>query len=133
MVAAALHGSRAKAQSGQIFPAQSELNALQPDGEYDNVTNKKIYSDSLTTSFVIWVKKDVPLHKHAFHTEQILVLEGTAQMRIGEVWFDIKPGDWLTVPKNTPHAVKVTSAVPLKVLSIQSPEFKGDDRILLKE
>ncbi len=106
---------------------------LQPDGDFENVTSKKVYGDSLATTFVIWVKHDVKLHKHALHTEQVLVLDGTASMRTGDVWRDIKKGDLIVIPAGTPHAVKVTSADPLKVLSIQSPMFDGSDRIMIEE
>jgi len=110
----------------------TEVYTMFPDGDYDNVTNKKIYSDSSVTTFVIWVKKNVPLHKHISHTEQVIVVEGTAIMQVGENTFPIKAGDMIVVPENIPHRVDVTSTTPLKVISIQAPEFLGDDRIFLE-
>ncbi len=109
------------------------INSIQPEQAVEQITIKKLYSDSLTTSFIIWVKTEVPLHKHAWHTEQVLVLEGEAKMLVGDTIYFIKPGDMVYVPENTPHQVTVTSAIPLKVLSIQTPEFTGTDRILLEE
>ena len=43
----------------------------------------------------------------------------------------IKKGDFFTIPKNTPHGLEVRSSAPVKVLSIQSPQFKGVDRIFI--
>jgi mannose-6-phosphate isomerase-like protein (cupin superfamily) len=43
----------------------------------------------------------------------------------------IKKGDLIFIPKGTPHAVKTISAVPLKVISVQSPLFDGSDRIMI--
>jgi len=39
-------------------------------------------------------------------------------------------GGSIFIPQNTWHYVKVTSAEPLKVLSIQAPNFDGKDRVL---
>lgn len=122
----------------QILIAQKmnsgiNLDSIMPNAEYENVSNQMIYSDSSVSTFIIWVKTSVPLHKHASHTEQVTVLEGTADMRVGDKLFTIKKGDIIFIPEDTPHSVMVTSAIPLKVLSIQAPEFKGDDRILLEK
>ncbi|HWY38774.1 MAG TPA: cupin domain-containing protein, partial [Bacteroidia bacterium] len=68
-------------------------------------------------------------HKHAEHTENIVVLDGAAVMKKDGVSFKINKGDMVFIPKNTWHYVKVTSKTPLKVLSIQSPNFDGKDRI----
>lgn len=36
---------------------------------------------------------------------------------------------YLFIPSESHHAVEVTSAEPMQVLSIQCPEFVGKDRI----
>ncbi len=104
-----------------------------PDTGYENIFIKKLYNDSLTSTFIIWIKKEVVLHKHDFHTEQVYVLEGEAEMRMGDEWKEIKAGDVIFIPIGVAHAVKVTSIIPLKVLSIQTPEFDGIDRIIVNE
>ncbi len=99
---------------------------------YENVLVKKINSDKNSSTFLILIKKEVKLHKHQVHSETIYVLEGSGEMRLGEKKYQIKKGDVLFIPENTPHSVTVTSDIPLKVLSIQAPEFDGADRILLE-
>ena len=116
------------AASGQ----QISVSDIQPDKEFENVYSKQLYSDSLTTTFIIWIKQSVPLHKHAYHTEQVVVLEGTGEMILGDSILQVRAGDHITIPLGTPHAVKVTSAAPLKVISIQAPYFDGTDRIKLE-
>ena len=91
-----------------------------------------IFSDSLSSSFLLILVKDVALHKHVEHTEHIYILGGTADMHIGEDLVSIAEHDFLVIPKNTPHSVKITSIEPLKVISIQSPKFTGKDRIWLE-
>jgi mannose-6-phosphate isomerase-like protein (cupin superfamily) len=100
--------------------------------EYDNIYNRALYSDSLSSSFVIFIKKEVKKHKHQFHTEHVYILEGEGEMLLGEKKLKVKKGDILFIPKNTIHSLKVTSKEPVKVLSIQSPYFDGKDRILIE-
>ena len=114
---------------GQNF---KHLEELQADSLYENVCVKKIDSDSLVSNFVIWIKKDVKAHKHLVHSETIIVLDGTGTMMLGDKKIEIKKGDYIFVPRNTVHSVLVTSKDPLKVISIQAPEFKGDDRIFVE-
>lgn len=115
--------------------SQSILSAekIEAPKEYDNVFVHKVSGDSLTTTFVIFIKEKVSLHKHENHSENVVVLEGTAIMQLGEVRQEIKAGDIIFIPKNTWHEVVVTSSTPLKVLSIQSPLFDGKDRVLYEK
>jgi len=97
--------------------------------QYENVYTRPLYADSFSSSFVIFIKKEVKEHKHLTHTEHVIVLEGDANMTLDSRNFKIKKGDLVFLPKNTWHSVKVTSKTPLKVLSLQSPYFDGADRI----
>ncbi len=94
----------------------------------DNVYNKPLFGDSLASSFVIIIKKEVRLHKHLHHSEHVVVLEGSGSMNLGGKQLEIKKGDVIFIPKNTPHSVKISGNQPLKVLSIQAPFFDGKDR-----
>lgn len=110
----------------------SRLDTIEADpSSYENIKVMKMHSDVHSSTFLIWVKNSVQLHKHAEHTEKIYVLEGSGLFTLGEDRFPIDPGHHIVVPKGIPHSVEVLSDVPMKVLSIQSPEFDGSDRILL--
>ncbi|MDN5203767.1 cupin domain-containing protein [Fulvivirgaceae bacterium BMA10] len=111
---------------------QLDLTNIQPYQDFDNVLIKSITDDSLTSSFVIWIKKEVKPHFHEHHIEQVYVLEGTGTMIIDKTRLNIKPGQFFIIPKLSVHSVKVTSAKPLKVLSIQAPHFDGTDRIFVE-
>jgi mannose-6-phosphate isomerase-like protein (cupin superfamily) len=106
-----------------------QLDTVKAPASYENIYSRLLYSDSLASSFVIFIKKEVKEHKHASHSEHITVLEGEAEMKMDETSFKIKKGDVIFVPKNTWHSVKVISKTPLKVISVQSPNFDGKDRI----
>lgn len=102
-----------------------------PDSAYKNICIKALYSDTLVSTFLIWIKHKVPAHLHQYHTEQVLILEGKAEMWVNHNRYQVKAGDWIVLPPNCSHAVKVKSRKPLKVLSIQAPEFNGKDRLLV--
>ena len=109
------------------------LKEIKPNADFDNIHIKKVYTDQNSTSFVIWVEKSVRPHFHKVHTESLYVIEGTAEMKIGDKTLTIKEGDYFTVPENTIHSVVVTSKIPLKVLSLQAPEFLGEDRHFVED
>lgn len=118
---------------GSYFNAQSiiDLDTLQVREPYDNVLIKKLHSDKNASAFLIFIKKEVRLHKHLMHSETIYVLDGTGDMLLGDKKVEVKKGDIIFVPENTPHRVKVTSIIPLKVISNQAPEFDGTDRVFM--
>jgi mannose-6-phosphate isomerase-like protein (cupin superfamily) len=105
------------------------LDTIKAPPLYDNIYSRLIASDSLSSSFVIFIKKEVKKHKHIYHSEHVYILEGEGEMLLGEKKFKVKKGDIIFIPKNTIHALKVISALPVRVLSIQSPMFDGTDRI----
>lgn len=113
-----------KAQSFQ------SLDTIKAYENYENVYLRKLYSDSLASSFVIFIKKEVKSHKHAFHSEHVYILDGTGEMTLKKKKFTVKKGDMIFIPKNTFHALKVSSSTPVKVLSVQSPMFDGTDRVM---
>lgn len=107
------------------------LDTIKAPGVYENIFSRPVGSDSLSSSFVIFIKKEVKKHKHETHTENVYVLDGEGEMLLGDKTFKVKKGDMVFIPMNTPHSLKVTSAIPVKVLSVQSPHFDGKDRIFI--
>lgn len=117
----------AKAQKHWV----AEAKKLKPEKEFSNIHVKPLYSDEKVSSFVIWIKEQVPLHKHVKHSEHVYVLKGKGSMKLGDKVIQVKKGDFIMIPEGTPHSVKVKGGT-LQVLSIQAPEFKGKDRVPLE-
>lgn len=109
-----------------------KLKKEKPHKAFENILVKKVSDDKNQTSFMIWVKDEVKMHKHAYHTENLYVVSGKGEFTVGGETKTIKKGDYLTIPKNTSHSLIVTSFKPIQVLSIQSPRFVGNDRIFIK-
>ena len=110
--------------------AQAQLintNENVPDSvSYPNVYVKPIHTDSLQSTFMIWVKKEVKPHFHQYHTEYIQVVSGTGTMTLDDSTIVIKQGDAVIIPMGAIHSVITTSEKPLKVISVQAPKFDGD-------
>lgn len=99
--------------------------------KFDNekTVNLKALSNSEDAStFLIEIKDTIKPHYHKVHTEMIYVVEGKAKFYFDSKVLTISKGDFFEIPRNTVHAVKVVSEQALKVLSIQAPQFKGEDR-----
>ena len=109
------------------------LDTLKLPAKTESIYNKALFGDSLASSFCIIIKDKVKPHRHQFHSEHVLVIEGEGNMNLAERSFKIKKGDLVFIPKNTIHSVITTSKQPLKVVSIQAPLFDGTDRISIEE
>ncbi len=131
LFAAIIFCSQLKAQNIKMFQTDS-LSKIGDDTTFENIYVKKIADDSLSTSSVIVIKKEVKLHYHANHTENIIIISGEAEMQINSMIVTVKKGDMINIPAKSLHSVKVTSVNPLKVISIQSPHFDGKDRIYME-
>ena len=88
-----------------------------------------LFTDSLCSSFLICIPRSVAQHYHRYHTEHVFVLDGAGQMMLGDSLFPVTRGHIVVIPQGTPHAVRTSSASPLRVISIQSPQFDGSDRV----
>ena len=107
----------------------SSIDQILTDKEFENIHVKKISSDSSSSTFAIWIKQKVKLHKHVNHTENILIDKGFGEFQINDSIYKVAAGDWIVIPKNTWHGVIVNSKSTMKVISVQSPEYFGKDRI----
>ena len=105
------------------------INNIKFDPDKGQIQKHDLYSDSNSTGLVLFIKNGVKPHYHQFHTEAVYVLDGEANFFLKSDWKLIKKGDVIHIPKQIIHAVEVTSEIPLKVISIQTPKFTGKDRI----
>ena len=107
----------------------TNIQSIKPAKEYKNIHVQKISSDSLSSTFVIWIKQKVRLHKHVYNKENVIIQEGSGQFQLKDSIYNVSAGDIITIPKNTWHGVTINSKDVMKVISVQSPKFLGDDRV----
>ncbi|MEW6990763.1 cupin domain-containing protein [Colwelliaceae bacterium 6441] len=111
--------------------AGTDLSIFTAPKDMKNLHVTEISSNEASSEFVIFIRNEVQPHLHQHHTELVYVIEGEGLFHLGETKQMIKAGDFIKINKNTPHSVIVTSDIPLKVLSIQTPKFEGKDRVFV--
>lgn len=62
-----------------------------------------------------------PVHIHHKEDECLYIAEGAFSMILGDRVFDVADGDYVRIPKGTPHTYKNVGAVPGKMLVVLSP------------
>lgn len=71
------------------------------------------------------------LHKHGVTEEFYHITQGEGMMRLGERRFAVVAGDTVCIAPGTPHNIRNTGALPLKILCCCSPPYRDDDTVLL--
>ncbi|MFD2167969.1 cupin domain-containing protein [Thalassotalea euphylliae] len=113
------------------FTLAQNLQSYEAPKNNNNINVIPLGSDKHASEFLIFIRESVPLHYHAEHTELVYILSGMGSMQLGDQTMSVKSGDFIRIPQGTHHSVTVTSKEPLKVLSVQTPEFTGKDRVMV--
>lgn len=74
---------------------------------------------------------ETKLHKH-LQTEEIYhITEGDGFMTVGARQFDVTTGDTVCISPGTPHQIKNSGNIPLKILCCCAPPYSHDDTELI--
>lgn len=121
-----------------FFAGKSSAQVLRLDKNSNEISGKavEVYplaSDSLVSSFLLYIYDEVAPHYHATHSEHVVILEGFGTMLLNDSIIQLKPQTAVFIPKGAIHSAKRTGDKPLKVLSIQAPFFNGTDRFPVRK
>ena len=105
------------------------INSIKMPENTENIYVHKLSTDKHSSQFVVFVRQFVPTHKHEHHSESVYVLSGEGEFNLNGQVSKISSGHFIYIPEGAVHGVKTTSKEPLKVLSVQAPEFFGKDRV----
>jgi len=108
-----------------------DLSRYTPPKQFENIHVIPLSTGKHSSEYVIFIKEAVKAHYHQTHTELVYIIEGTGLFQLGETIKKVMPGDFIRIEEGQMHSVKVTSKQPLKVLSVQTPEFHGKDRVFV--
>lgn len=114
---------------GNSSEAGIYLDTVKMPEETVNIYVHKLSTDKHSSQFVVFVRKFVPTHIHQHHSESVYVLSGEGEFNLNGKISKISAGHFIYIPEGVVHGVKTTSKEPLKVLSVQAPEFFGKDRV----
>lgn len=78
----------------------------------DAFVRKRLFeTDSLNFNvYCIVPGQENPLHRHPLSDEVLYFVSGTGECRVGDVVYQVKPGDLVLAPKDAPHSVRNTHA-----------------------
>lgn len=65
---------------------------------------------------IVWLRFGAPDETHTKEYEKFLIVEGTCTITIGSDEYQMKPGDYLSIPLHINHHVTVTSSIPCKII-----------------
>lgn len=71
-------------------------------------------------------------HYHPITEEIYFILDGTGEVRLGELWYPVKPGDSIPIPPGTPHQIRASVADDLRFLCCCVPAYEHSDTVLLE-
>ena len=84
--------------------------------------NAKIDPNAEMTFGIVEVKAGQanPVHVHANCEEQLYVLSGSCEHRIGERTVVLRAGDMLRIPRGVPHAARTFDKEPMRAVIVYS-------------
>lgn len=112
-------------------PATKRANTLQNtfwyNGAFINMLVTGEQTDGQYAQLEITMQPGIepPLHTHTLEDETFYLLEGSVQFNIGGQEFIAKPGDYVQMPKNIPHAFKVLTPTAKAVMTIAPAGFEN--------
>jgi mannose-6-phosphate isomerase-like protein (cupin superfamily) len=98
---------------------------MQAFGDYTVVSHHEFPECSLRV-LRLEPGQEVAPHYHAHCTQSYLALDGSVEVRVGEVRTVLAPGQALRVPTGQVHGIRPVGG-PATVLSVSVPPLRADD------
>lgn len=95
---------------------QRTVAAIQPPDGYRNLYAHVLRQDAEVEQCLLWVREFIRPEEHHNEQESFLILEGRCECSIGGEFVQLGPGDYLSVPLDLEHTVRVVSPTPIKAI-----------------
>ena len=95
---------------------QRTVAAIQPPATYRNLFGHVLRQEGGVEQFLLWVRACIRPEEHHDERESFLILEGRCECSIGGKLVQLGPGDYLAVPLDREHTVRVISEIPVKAI-----------------
>lgn len=89
---------------------------IHPPANYRNLFGHALRQDAEVEQFLIWVRQSINPEDHHDERESFLILEGRCECSIGGELVQLSAGDYLAVPVDLEHTVRVISDTPVKAI-----------------
>ncbi|MBY0579974.1 MAG: cupin domain-containing protein [Burkholderiales bacterium] len=81
---------------------------------------------------IVGVGMGTASHRHLESEEIYHVTQGKGEMSLGEAIFEVHAGDTICIFPQTPHSIKNTGDIDLRIICASSPPYSHGDTELLK-
>jgi mannose-6-phosphate isomerase-like protein (cupin superfamily) len=95
---------------------QRTIAAIQPTREFRNLYTHPLRENGGVAQFILWAKLEVKPEGHHDERESFLILEGECECRIGGETVRLSAGDYVDIPLDVEHTVRVLSTEPVKAI-----------------
>jgi mannose-6-phosphate isomerase-like protein (cupin superfamily) len=95
---------------------QRTVASIQPPPTYRNLFGHILRQDAQIEQFLLWVKQSIKSEVHHNEQESFLILEGSCECSFGGELVQLTVGDYLDVPIDLEHTVRVMSNTPVKAI-----------------
>ena len=95
---------------------QRTVASIQPTREFRNLYVHPLRSGNGIEQFILWVKEEVKPEDHHDERESFLILEGECECQIGREKIRLSAGDYVDIPLDMEHTVRVLSPEPVKAI-----------------
>ena len=89
---------------------------MQLRDDFDEIQSTIIAHEPDKLTAIVWLKYGAPTETHTTEYEKFLIVEGSCDLTIGTTVHHLKAGIYLSIPLYVSHDVKVTSAIPCKII-----------------
>jgi mannose-6-phosphate isomerase-like protein (cupin superfamily) len=109
---------------GEITPYVTKDGSLIRELMHPNMTPSLRQSVAEAT---VPIGSETILHRHLKSDEIYHVLEGDGRMSLGGEEFDVTDGDTIYIPSGTPHRIRNTGSIPLRIFCFSCPAYTDED------
>ena len=95
----------------------------------EQVSIQEISRGETSSTHIVQVRKEEPLHIHETHDALMVLLKGNGTLTLGTRALDLKPGAIVTIPRSVPHSFVNKSSEPAVAYVVFTPPFDGKDRV----
>ncbi len=120
----------AQSAAAPLEPRMMNLTSLTDDEIGPLIANTDLRSRTLVATewgTVAVQSGNVLKHLHEGANEIQFILDGTGSFWLGDREVQVKPGDFIVIPKNTPHAGSRATTGRFRTIAIKMPPQRPDD------
>ncbi len=112
---------------------------IQPEVEWtdqeraDPFARRLVHSEAGSSTHVLLLRKEEGSHVHDTHDRTLIVASGSGWARLGARNVRYGPGDVITIPRGSAHALENTAEGGSEFFEIFAPAYDGKDWRAVKE